>query len=260
MLLSGISDTSNLKPGFKVVSGEFSAKILSVDSPNSITLETAFPGATPTTQTVSFFSPSLSASGLLYARETFGSVAITGDLRGTATNPVLVVAKGIPQDELPVRAHSSIAISKLSVRGSVSHSIIGAGLDDSGTPVNPDAQIGTVHVYQNWVCSNLVAGISPGADELYGTGDDVFATPDLKYTDRLNLISKIAAIRIGGQVLGSSAVADPTDHYGFVAGRIGSLIVSGTKLRLRTGSLPASVALSPETGTDVHVSDILPST
>ncbi|MEY5010789.1 MAG: hypothetical protein RLZZ253_1928 [Verrucomicrobiota bacterium] len=256
--LSGLADTSSLRAGFKVVSGAFTSKILSVDSLDSVTLEDPFPGTTAATQSVSFSSPSLSKSGLIYARKTFGSVAVYGDLRGNPTQQVLFVAKGIPQDELPLRARSSVALGKLFVAGSVSHSLIGAGLDDSGTALNPDAQIGAVQVNRNWVCSNMVAGIAPGPDFLYGNSDDSVSTPGVNYVNRSNLISQIASIRVGGQILGSPTPSSNSDLYGFVASKIGSLRVAGVTVRLSNTSVPDTLTLSPSTGSDVSLREILP--
>jgi hypothetical protein len=260
--VSGLSDTSTLRPGFKVVSGAFSSKILSVDSPNSVTLEAPFTGATPATQSVSFSSPTLTKSGLVYARKTFGSVAVYGDIRGNPTQQVLFVAKGIPQDELPLRARSSVALGKLFVGGSVSHSLIGAGLDDSGSALNPDAQIGLVKVNRNWVCSNLVAGISSGMDSQYGDSNDSLATPGFNYVNRSTLVSQIASIRIGGQILGSlgGSPATDSDHFGFVATKIGGLRVAGVALRLSSITVPDSLTLSQGTGGDVSLREILPNT
>ena len=258
--VSGLADTSTLRPGFRVVSGAFSSKILSVDSPSAVTLEDPFTGATPASQNVSFSSPTLTKSGLVYARKTFGSVAVFGDLRGNSTQQVLFVSKGIPQDELPLRARSSIALGKPLVGGSVSYSLIGAGLDDSGLALNPDAQIGLVQVNRNWVCSSLVAGISPGMDSQYGNSNDSVATQGLNYVNRSNLVSQIASIRIGGQILGSpgGSPATDSDHFGFVATKIGGLRVAGAALRLSPSTVPDSLMLSPGTGLDVSLREILP--
>jgi hypothetical protein len=259
-LVSGLADTSSLRPGFKVVSGGFSSKILSVDSLNSVTLEDPFTGATATTETVLFSSPTLAKSGLIYARETFGSISVFGDLRGNPTQQVLLVSKGLPDDNLPLWARSSLALGKLFVGGSVSHSLIGTGLDDSGAALNPDAQIGSVQVNRNWVRSNLVAGVSSGPDSLYGTSNDLVATPGPGYANRANLVSQIASIRIGGQVLGSltGSPSTGTDHFGFVATKIGSVRISGVALRLSASAVPDVLTLSAGTGSDFSLREISP--
>jgi hypothetical protein len=250
--VSNIADTSGLRAGLKVTLGAFTSKIQSV-SANSITLVNAFTGSTGTGQNIQFDSPTLSQTGFVHAIQTLGAVTIGGDLRGSSSNPATLSAGGLLDANLSARATSSLAIAKVTVSGSVKDALIGAGLDDTGGAVNPDAQIGAVTVAHDWVTSNLVAGIDAGTDTLYGTADDTAALPGAGYSDRASIVSKIASVVIGGQVLGSS---DLGDNFGFVARSIGSLKVSGINLQIRTGTNPASFTLSPSTTFDVKLKEL----
>lgn len=98
-----------------------------------------------------------------------------------------------------------------------------AGFDTALAPVNPDAAIGAIKVGGNWIASSAAAGIGPGADALFGTGDDGAATPAAGFTHNAKIISRIVSIQIGGSA-GTSA--QPGDHFAFTAQRIGKLTVS----------------------------------
>jgi hypothetical protein len=246
--------TGTLKAGLRVTIGGFTSKILSVDGPNQITLAKQFTGTTGAGQMIVFSSPTLTQSGFVHAEETIGAVTVLGDVRGSATNTATISAGGIPDANLSPKAKTHIALSKFTVAGSVRNALIAAGLDSNNTAINRDAQIGSVLVSHDWVASNLVAGISAGADGKYGTGDDTLATSGTGYVNRPNIVSKIAAITIGGQIIGTTGAGD---SFGFLASSIGGLKLSGLALKIRSSTLlPANLTLSAATGSDVLLKEI----
>ncbi|MEY5010790.1 MAG: hypothetical protein RLZZ253_1929 [Verrucomicrobiota bacterium] len=249
-----LAATGTLKAGLRVTIGGFTSKILSVDGPNQITLADPFTGTTGTGLSIVFSAPTLTQSGFVHAEETIGAVTVLGDVRGSATNNAIISAGGIPGAKLALNAKTNVAIGKVTVLGSVRNSLIAAGLDSNNSAVNPDAQIGPVTVSHDWVASNLVAGISAGADGKYGTNDDTIATAGTGYVNRTNIVSKIAAITIGGQAIGTSVAGD---SFGFLASSIGGLKLSGLALKIRSSTLlPANLTLSTATGSDVLLKEI----
>src|SRR5262249_50461325 len=106
------------------------------------------------------------------------------------------------------------------------------GYQVGGTPVNADAQIGTVSVGGNWIASSIVAGVKAGADLKFGTADD--AKPfGLGVKDDPNLFSKIGSVAIHGQVLGTNGAIN--DHFGIVAEEIGHFSAGGVTIPVHAG-------------------------
>jgi hypothetical protein len=138
---------------------------------------------------------------------------------------------------------TDLAIGSIRVHGSVEHANLLAGysFDLGGTGPhgnNADAQIGLVSVGGDWIASNLVAGVSAGADGLFGTADDAKLS-GAGVKDLGSTVSRIGQVIIGGQVRGT---ANAGDHFGIVAEAIGSMTVGG-----------ASVALSPQANSVVNL-------
>lgn len=155
-----------------------------------------------------------------------GAVTIGGDLRGPAT----VETRLVFNTESP----DGRGFASLLVKGNVDHSFIGSGIH----PINylgkqPDSTVGSVTVGGNWIASSLVAGIGRGMDNLTGTADDK--------SQPVSTLSRIAAITIAGQVLGTEAAGD---HFGFVAHSIGTVKIGGKTYT--PGATP--IELSPVTG------------
>jgi hypothetical protein len=249
-----LAATGSLRPGLRVTIGGFTSKILSVDGPTQITLADPFDGTAGPGQSIVFSAPTLTQSGFVHAQETIGSVTVLGDVHGSATNDAIISAGGVPDAKLSIRSKTNIALGKVSVSGSVRSALIAAGFDSNNTAINPDAQIGAVTVSHDWVASSLVAGISAGADRKYGTNDDILAPPGTGYANRATIVSKIAAVTVGGQIIGTSAAGD---SFGFLASSIGSLKLSGLTLKIRpTSLLPASLTLSTATASDVILKEI----
>ncbi len=243
-LLTDLPDTTSLSIGLKVTIGSFTAKILSIDSSSQITL-TDTPTATASGTTVSFSSPTLTDSGIIHSDTALGPVTILGDLRGSSTNKASITALGSSLSTLP-------AIKSILISGSAKNAFIGAGHTSSGTGLNPDAQIGSVSVLHDWIASSIAAGIAP-TDAFFGNSDDASITPSAGFTNSPTIVSKIASILIGGQLIGSDAL---DDSFGFVAESIGSLKISGTSVFTHSTTSKASRSFSSATGFDVRLREI----
>jgi hypothetical protein len=160
----------------------------------------------------SLFGGTAETTGL-FVRTTVDTLGFTGNITGNSTdNPVeIYIGGGTPGKQ---------ALGVLAVRGSVQNALIRTGFD--GTTVRPNADIGVIGIGRDWIASTLAVGTRAGEDGLYGTDDD-----------RLNLddvISKVAAIRIRGQILGTTPAVNATDSYGFIATQFGGFVQSFTSL------------------------------
>lgn len=157
----------------------------------------------------------------IFASGRIGKVSIARDILGTSPlDAVSITAVG---ERLPTSA-TIVAIAGLTVGGLVANAEVLAGYTIDGAALNPNASIGAVKVKQTWTASTLAAGIARGNDGLFGTGDDkrISATAPA-------LVARIASITIGGEVSGTASTGD---HFGFIAGVIGSAKINGFKLPL----------------------------
>jgi hypothetical protein len=173
---------------------------------------------------------------------TLGPVKIGGDVRGSG----IFLFPGVTVPGIVFRAFgvadTAAGFQSVTIGGSVT---FGAILVGSST--DPDATLGPVKVGGDWVASQIVVGTRSGADGTFGTADDVKAAeaaPDA-------LFSTIASVTIGGFVMGT---VGGTDHYGFVAEKIGALTVGGVKVPLTAGLDKVGFALGV-TG-DVRVREV----
>jgi hypothetical protein len=169
------------------------------------------------------------ASGLVASGGTIGAIKIGGDIVGTAGSAaVMISALG----SVGPTATGRLAIASISVRGRVESAIIEAGVNlTGGVGLNADAQIGAVTVGGDWVASSIAAGAFQGNDNFFGDADDVkFSGPGVN--DNSGVLSKIASVTIGGQVVGTAAAGD---HFGIVAESVGAVTVGGTRLLLHPG-------------------------
>lgn len=169
------------------------------------------------------------AGAHLVSGGSLGSVKIRGEVAGLG-------------DDAPALIQAAGSIAGVTVGGSVTHARIAAGYDTTGLPVNPDASVGAVKVADNWIASTLVAGLSPGADGAFGTGDDTLAVPVSPYLDQPDLVARIAAIRIGGRLGGSPS--DPSAKSGFFAQEIGKFTLGTVPLVLNPAALD-TLTLTP---------------
>ena len=156
----------------------------------------------------------MSGSGLLSSAITTSelhSVSIRGNVVGTLARPFLIGAYG--------------SIAKLAIGGDAEFLIIDCGGTQSTFSPNPDAQIGSVTVGGNWIASSIAAGVA-ATNGLFGDSDDTKVTGSF---DDPEVVSRIASITIKGRAFGTIG---GTDHFGFVAQKIGSLTIGGEVIAL----------------------------
>ncbi len=178
----------------------------------------------------------LTNSGAVQAVNDIGPITVKGSLEGNSTNPVFITARG--QATVSPKATVDLAIASLTVNGRVEMADILAGYDTSGNAVNGNASIGAVKVGLDWIASNIAAGVETGDSSMnFGKATDHEVLPE----SNPDLISQIASIVIGGQVLGTPTVT--TDHFGLDAEQIGSFSVGGTSYALKPG--PHNDGLQP---------------
>jgi hypothetical protein len=153
-------------------------------------------------------------SGSIYAGGSLGSVAILGN--GGNEHGDLTAGTGLSSGLIEGRTIASVTI---------------AG-DVSGGTVRAFGNIGKVKVTGNWTAGNIVAGINPGGDGFFGTGDDTVAEN-----------ATIGSITIGGTVDGTPAANNPNDHFAFTATHITAVTIGGTKEKLTAGPGNDNIAL-----------------
>lgn len=175
-------------------------------------------------------------NGAIQAGDSIGSLRIRGNIAGNETNAALISARG---QAIPPAA-SDLAIGVLAVTGFVEHAVIYAGIDRFGN-TNADAQIGTVTVGGDWVASNLIAGGAAGSDGLFGTQDDVKLSGPLT-RDVAGVYSRINALTIGGQVIGTEFTGD---NFGIVAESVVNLSIGGNIIPMLAGRHNDFVILHP---------------
>jgi hypothetical protein len=169
----------------------------------------------------------------LFADGTIGSIAVTGDLAGSAAAPLTISAQGIKKPA----AGAAPSLGKAKIGGSVDFAKIMAGYAIDGRATNADARIGTVHVTGDWKASDLVAGART-TNEFFGDDDDTLIPSGS------GVAARIAGIIIKGDVLGTPTQTG--DDFGFVAEAIGTMRVGGVRLALTDD-------LAFATAEDVHV-------
>jgi hypothetical protein len=176
-------------------------------------------------------------SGAIRSQFEFGAINIKGSLEGNSTQRALITASG--QEVVPVGTRNDLAIKTLKIGGAVRYAdlLFGYNLTDDHTAAeaNPDAQVGAVVVGGDWVATNLVAGIA--YSETFGDGSDALANG----VDRLDILARISAVAIRGQVLGTAD--NSSDQFGIVA-----QVVSSVRLNTTT---PGPILISPPVGAAV---------
>ncbi len=160
-----------------------------------------------------------SVTGASISAARFGTIKIGGDLVDSSLR-----AQGLVN---PASNSVALAIKSLSVTGSVVGTQVLAGYDALGLAANSDVQIGSLLVGENWIASDLVAGVQPGADGLFGTADDALITA----IPGNEIVARIASIRIRGVIVGETA--GTTGAFGFVAEEIAKFQVGTARLALK---------------------------
>jgi hypothetical protein len=172
--------------------------------------------------------------GAIRAGGTIGSMVIGGSIQGNDTMQALITAKG----STAITGAKNLAISTLSISGSVTQASILAGYDTTGTTVNGDggtlggsAQIGTVTVAGDWRASSLASGTTTGADGTWGSPTNALL-PKANPT----LVASIAKIVINGTISGL-----PGPQNGFVAEHFTSFSAGGDVLTIPAGAFSTQI-------------------
>ncbi len=155
--------------------------------------------------------------GALFAVAAFGDVKIGGSIVGNASNAASIEVGFAP------KAPGATVLKSLTVGGAVDQAEILAGYNESKVAMHGDVKVGAINV-GSWSASNLVVGVDAGADQSFGTIDDVRhvgGDPAIH--------SSIASIVIRGRAIGSAAAGD---HFGIVAEQIGSVKIGGYQVPL----------------------------
>ena len=171
-----------------------------------------------------------------------GLLEVWGDVIGTPENRVSINAFGRPQAGF-------FNLGFVEIHGSVFFTDILAGSD----PASPykGATIGTVYVSGDWTGSNVVASVIDKAGNGFGNSDDAAATGSKKNTQ----ISSINHIIIAGMVHGTSDVT--TDHFGFTAQQLKSVVLGGVPFGLQSGAGNDLLVQVPNVGTgDVRFNEV----
>jgi hypothetical protein len=174
----------------------------------------------------SMFTPeAIAVNASIISGKTIGDIKIRCDVRGELGWNIQYVRPQIYATG-PSAADVQIpAIKSLTVKGSVEMAEIVAGVAHPhiGGLNRRDAQIGPVKIGGDFIASNLAAG------------------PGKAGSDRDDIVSRIARVRIGGQLLGD---ANPDIGYGIAAQQIGPIFLGGERLSLKTGAGNDLVPLS----------------
>ncbi len=174
-------------------------------------------------------------SGSLSFDDDVGTILIKGNLIGNSTTPLVILATGTG-----ITGGTDNAIGKLTVTGRVEHALILGGYAFSysaiGTASDGNAQIGKVTAGQ-WIASTIVAGVTAGVDDLFGTPDDSVIN------GIVGSIAHIASITIAGKITGTAALGD---HFGFIAPKISAMKFAGTNFTLTATA--DVIEFSPATG------------
>lgn len=137
-----------------------------------------------------------------------GSIVVKGGLFGNLNSRVLITAVG------EISNVGLKAINKATF-GDVQFSDILAGYNSNElvelAEANPDAQIGSIVVNNDFIASNIVAGAKYSNN--FGDGNDLKSSG----LDDVSIVSKISSIIIKGQIYGTN---EQNDHFGFVAQNI----------------------------------------
>lgn len=152
-----------------------------------------------------------------------GSVTVRGEIRGTLSEKVEIVAFKNPDPA------TAVAIRSVTIGGSVGLLNLGAGyplgvFPGSMTGSSPDVQIGRISIGGDWVGSSVFCGVS-APNVAVGLGAET-----LLPGGQAAIVARIGSIVIKGAVNGSTNAAQAT---AFLAEDIGSFSVNGAKLALK---------------------------
>jgi hypothetical protein len=224
--------------------GKYSGAVYAQDRIGPVRIGTATKNGS-LTGGVGLFSGSVVAAGAGIA-----AVTVFGDVTGGAgdfsaainTNgklgPVAVHANGVGNkgDVTGGNGNRSASIHGLTVaRMTVDGSVTG-GHGVNSASILADRTIGAVIVNTDWVGASIAAGVDPGLDGYFGTGDDV-----------KSFAGSIGSITIKGTADGSAGAFSSTDHFAFTAAWVKSLKINGATITLTPG--PGNDTLAKSLGT-----------
>ena len=202
------------------------------------------------------FGSGIADSGSIRARNDIASLIIRGNVIGNETNAAVISAGG---NGPVVNGKTSPAIGSLTLGSSTTNSVsflnVLAGYSPAGTVAAPlgaqltaDVQIGTVNIKGDMKATNIAAGAAPGTDGSFGTGDDASFTASTSVVNNSKILSSIAKVIVGGNVLASD------DTYGIVAQVISSVTVQGAPVTLMRGA--SNDFTEVEAGSNVMVNEV----
>jgi hypothetical protein len=166
----------------------------------------------------------LTKNASIRAANDIGPITVRGSIVGQAATPVIISALGQAKPVAP----ADMAIAGLTVGGRVQYAQILAGYDTALDPVSADAQVGAITVAGDWIASDVLAGT-----QFSFFFQVSFFVKIHDPHDNPAILSTIAAVTIGGQVIGDMNVTKALS--GFAAEFIKALKVGGTTIALRPG-------------------------
>ena len=145
----------------------------------------------------------------------------------------------------PADPQAAQTIGTIMIGADVDHSHLLVGYNSDA--VNADVRVGKMRVGGDWIARDFIIGTGAGADDLFGTDDD------LLIGGGNSIIARVAGIVIKGGAIGT--VAD-TDHYGIVAESIGRLKVGSELFPLTVGARNDLTGFSLGTTLDLTVREV----
>ena len=163
-----------------------------------------------------------------------GAVNVKGGIYGAAGTVGIYAGAVIPN---VIGISNYVALTSLSVGGSVERLQVLVGYDAAGNGVNGHVQLGTIKVGGDWTASDVVVGFDD-------TGSDGYGNNDMPINAGVaNIVRVIGSITIGGTVSGTGASGD---HFGFLSTIITAMIIGGSPVTVPAA--PGTAPLSPITG------------
>jgi hypothetical protein len=170
----------------------------------------------------------------IFAGGVIDTVAIRGDLSGTATAKVRIGVAGYRDDSV---SRTRLTVGSLEIGGDVEYAEILAGDVSFFSPQYHPITIGKVHVQGDWIASTLAAAVEDSTGDGYGRNDGPL------FTFGPALTSRIASVIIDGAATGSPETGD---HFGITAGTIKQAFIHGARVPTTAGM--DDILLDPSNG------------
>ncbi len=214
--------TGSLLGGAGLLSGSIAAEDSILTTKNNYTSSVTINGNIRTT--------GFQNTGLLINGKT-GTVKINGSVTGEGPRAsVLLRFSGLSDDAgvTPKNAADAIAIKSLTILGDVRQARILAGYEGAEDPLRGDVGIGTITIGGSVFATDIIAGVDPGADLIFGTADDELASPM-----KPGLVSTIGAVIVKGQLIGGGTGG----QFNIIAGKVTSLRVGAVTIPLQGNAI-----------------------